>query len=194
MLPGPGVIEAEPIHQTNPHHIVVIVLDCVGIEAMPDYDVGGSAKADTDVVTDRLWEYGVRFDRVWTQPTCSPTRASMLTGRFPFRHGIGRQINVGGVPFVSNSSAEEQEETIASILRGPAGYRTGAVGKWHLSRFSTLTQGDLSAPHKLGFDYFAGQLFQVGGLYYHNSGEPGWTTQISEEMIVQPPVNSSVGD
>ena len=165
---------------------------------MPDYDVGLGANAITPTITDQIWgDHGVRFDRAWAQPTCSLTRASCLTGRFPFRHGIGKQISLGGVPFVSNFSPEEQEETVAQILRSLPGanqYITGAIGKWHLSRFASLTNSDPSGPQNLGFDYFAGQLFPVTENYCHLPNDPGWMTDIYSNGAVQPPVQSVQGE
>ena len=71
---------------------------------------------------------GVLFERFYaSSPVCSPTRASVLTGRHPFRMGI-RGANVGHLP--------QQEHTLAELL-GAAGYATGHFGKWHLGTLTT---------------------------------------------------------
>src|SRR3954465_12859097 len=71
---------------------------------------------------DAFSQEGVRFDRFYAAaPVCSPTRASVMTGRTPNRSAV----------FQWGWPLRPQETTIAEVLRG-AGYRTGHFGKWHL--------------------------------------------------------------
>ncbi|GAB2503978.1 sulfatase-like hydrolase/transferase [Microbulbifer agarilyticus] len=83
---------------------------------------------------------GINFTRMYTEPSCTPTRAAMLTGRHPVRHGMG----VVGMPH-EFSGMREEEVTIAEVL-SKAGYATGFFGKAHL--------GDVeeSYLHNQGFD------------------------------------------
>ncbi|WP_373511988.1 arylsulfatase [Persicitalea sp.] len=67
---------------------------------------------------------GAEMTHFFTYPSCSPTRAGLLTGRYPFRTGV---VGVTQVEHLMNTS----ERTIAEIL-GSNGYRTGIFGKWHL--------------------------------------------------------------
>lgn len=88
---------------------------------------------------DALSREGIRFDRFHSaSPVCSPTRASVLTGRTPNRSGT----LTWGYPL------RPQEETIAAILRR-AGYRTGHFGKWHLG---SVQEGSPVNPGEHGFD------------------------------------------
>ncbi|MFC1607918.1 arylsulfatase [Candidatus Latescibacterota bacterium] len=73
---------------------------------------------------DRFHDESVRFSRFFVSPTCSPTRAGLLTGRHEFRCGISHTI-------LGRSLIRDDEVTIADILSN-AGYRTGLFGKWHL--------------------------------------------------------------
>jgi len=73
---------------------------------------------------DRFHGESVRFRRFFVSPTCSPTRAALLTGRHEFRCGISHTI-------LGRSLIREDEVTIADVLSN-AGYRTGMFGKWHL--------------------------------------------------------------
>ena len=78
---------------------------------------------------DALASEGVILDRFYSaSAVCSPTRASVITGRNPFRVGI---------PFANNGHIKEEEITLPEILRDKAGYTTAHFGKWHLG---TLTK------------------------------------------------------
>ncbi|MDE3167688.1 MAG: sulfatase-like hydrolase/transferase, partial [Acidobacteriota bacterium] len=88
---------------------------------------------------DRLAKEGARFTNAYAAcPVCSPTRASILTGRYPVRTGVtdwipGRQSDPRG-PIVTPHTANQlklSEVTIAEQLK-PLGYRSGSIGKWHL--------------------------------------------------------------
>jgi arylsulfatase A-like enzyme len=95
---------------------------------------------------DAMAANGLRFDRFYAAaPVCSPTRASVLTGRHPFRYGCW---NAG-------SAIDPKEVTIAQTLHS-AGYITGHFGKWHLSGGNgtekLITANDPTCPGKMGFD------------------------------------------
>ena len=91
---------------------------------------------------DKLGQAGVRFGRFYVNSFCSPTRAALLTGRYPLRCGVW------GV--THNKEAMRPEEvTLAEALR-TAGYRTGCFGKWHNGEQFPYT------PPGQGFDEFLG--------------------------------------
>ena len=127
-------------------------------------------------VLDAMAANGIRFDRYYAAaPVCSPTRASCLTGRHPYRYGI-RWANDGYL--------RRDEVTIAEALR-QAGYRTGHFGKWHLGSLSrTMRDGykggpdhasEYSPPWENGFDVCFSQ--ELGGPTYNPTvwaqGKPG---------------------
>ena len=87
----------------------------------------------------RLASLGINFTRMYTEPSCTPTRCAFLTGRHPVRHGMG----VVGMPH-EMAGLRGDEETIAEVL-SKAGYATAHFGKGHL--------GDIeqSYPHNQGF-------------------------------------------
>lgn len=73
---------------------------------------------------DRIATEGARFDRFFVEPVCAPTRAAILSGRYPTRvgvHGVTRNREV----------MRDSEITLAELLRDHAGYATGCFGKWH---------------------------------------------------------------
>jgi arylsulfatase A-like enzyme len=88
----------------------------------------------------RLAREGINFTRMYTEPSCTPTRVAFLTGRHPVRHGMG----VVGMPH-EMAGLRGDEVTIAEVL-SKAGYATAHFGKGHL--------GDIeeSYPHNQGFD------------------------------------------
>ncbi len=88
----------------------------------------------------RLADEGINFTRMYTEPSCTPTRAAFLTGRHPVRHGMG----LVGMPH-EMAGLRGDEVTIAEVL-SEAGYATAHFGKGHL--------GDIeeSYPHNQGFD------------------------------------------
>jgi arylsulfatase len=96
----------------------------------------------------KLAEEGLSMMRMYTEPSCTPTRAAMLTGRHPVRTGL-KEVKVALV----GEGLPAEEVTIAEVL-SKAGYNTVHIGKWH--------QGDIeeSYPHNQGFDFAAFPLHQ----------------------------------
>lgn len=92
--------------------------------------------------TDRLGEQGVRFERFYVNSFCAPTRAALLTGRWPLRTGCH------GVTH-NREAMRPDEVTIAEALRA-VGYRTSCIGKWHNGEQFPYT------PPGQGFDEFLG--------------------------------------
>ncbi len=92
---------------------------------------------------DKLARDGTILDAFYVQPLCSPTRAALLTGRYPMRHGL----QVGVVRPWAQYGLPLEEQTLAQGLK-QAGYTTAIVGKWHLG---TVEPGYL--PTRRGFDH-----------------------------------------
>ena len=74
-------------------NILLMIGDDMGVETLASYDVGENPPATAAL--DELANQGVRFTNFWSQPICSPTRATLLTGRYGFRTGVGRPIAHG---------------------------------------------------------------------------------------------------
>lgn len=130
-------------------HIVLIVADDLGYA-----DVGfmGAKEIKTPHL-DKLAAGGAILDSFYVQPVCSPTRATLMTGRYPTRTGvytIVRPHSKWGLPL--------EERTLAVALR-EAGYQTAISGKWHLGEYIPDYQ-----PTRRGFDQQYGHFF--GALDY----------------------------
>jgi len=121
-----------------PPNILLIMTDDQGYG---DLCFNGNKKIDTPVL-DNLASQSVRFERFMACPYCTPTRASLLTGRYPLRTGalsVTRGLE----------TVRPEEVTIAEILR-QNGYATGCFGKWHIGEHYP------SHPNGQGFDVFFG--------------------------------------
>jgi arylsulfatase A-like enzyme len=91
----------------------------------------------------RLAAAGARLEQFYVQPLCSPTRAALMTGRYPMRHGL----QVGVVRPWAQYGLPLEERTLAQALR-EAGYTTAICGKWHLGHFQPAY-----LPTRRGFDH-----------------------------------------
>jgi len=96
----------------------------------------------------KLADEGVSLMRMYTEPSCTPTRVAFMTGRHPIRSGMG-EVKVALV----GEGLSRDEVTIAEIL-SDAGYNTAHIGKWHM--------GDIAEafPHNQGFDFAAFPVHQ----------------------------------
>jgi arylsulfatase A-like enzyme len=151
-----GTLSAAPRAQFN---FVFILADDLGVMDLGSY--GNKYFATPNI--DRLASQGARFSSAYAAcPVCSPTRASIMTGRYPARTGVtdwipGRPSDERG-PITTPRTATAlplSEITIPERLK-PAGYRSASVGKWHLG-------GEGFYPTDQGFDV------NIGG---NHSGSP----------------------
>ncbi len=131
-------------------NIVIILADDLGYGSLNSYGADESHIRTPNI--DRLAEQGRRFtDANTPSSVCSPTRYGLLTGRYDWRtnqkHGV---INTTNPLHIDTSRS-----TIASLLKA-AGYRTAAIGKWHLGYGTTkadFTKPLTPGPLDIGFDY-----------------------------------------
>ena len=122
-----------------------IILFCDDLGYGDPVCFGGSRFRTPNI--DRLAGEGARLTEFYAAPTCTPARASLLTGRYPLRSGLTRVL----IPR-EHFGLPESEVTMATALK-QRGYRTACIGKWHL--------GDLPPyrPNRHGFDEFYGLLY-----------------------------------
>ncbi len=107
-------------------NVVLIVADDLGWG-----DVGYHGSEIETPNIDRLAERGTQLDQFYVQPVCSPTRAALMTGRYPMRYGL----QCGVVRPWAEYGLPLDEQTLPDVLRG-AGYVTAICGKWHLGHLS----------------------------------------------------------
>lgn len=125
-------------------------------------------------VLDAMAGAGLRLDRFYAaSPVCSPTRASVMTGRHANRSGA----------FAPNYSTRPEEITVAQILKD-AGYRTGHFGKWHLG---AVKKASPTNPGRMGFDEYLSHdnFFEMNPELSRNGGPPERFEGESSEIVVR---------
>ncbi len=151
MCSATGVsLAASPKHP----NIIVMLADDLGWA-----DVGYHGSDISTPSIDRIAEEGMRLERFYVNPICTPTRAALLTGRDVLRLGVGY------FPILawSNKAVSPTEHFMPETFKA-AGYQTGMVGKWHLGH--TLEQ---QTPNARGFDEFFGHLHTQVFYYSHKT-------------------------
>jgi len=160
-LGGAAMLQA----QARRPNFLVIVTDDHGIGDVGCY---GQPEVRTPNL-DRLAASGVRFTQWYSNaPVCSASRAAILTGKYPDRTGVKGALP--SQPSWDVPGLRQGETTLASVLRG-RGYRTAAIGKWHLGSATH------SRPLVQGFDeffgWYSGWLDAYSHRYYQLGGPPG---------------------
>jgi len=154
---------------TEETNILLIIADDLGLDALNGYSEG-SIKPNTPNL-DALAATGLVFNNFWTNSVCSPTRSTILTGKYGFSTGVRSQ----GDEILVN------ETSLQSYINQSNEYATAIVGKWHLSgnRFSLN-------PEDMGIDYYAGLYSGAVGDYYNwNLTEDGVATAQTEYVTTK---------
>ncbi len=153
--------------QAQKPNIILIVSDDFGYGDSGPYG-GGENRGMPTPSLDRLAAEGMQFMSFYAQPSCTPGRAAMQTGRIPNRSGmttVAFQGQGGGLPAA--------EWTLASVLK-TGGYKTFFTGKWHLG------EADYALPNAQGYDEM-----KYAGLYHLNAytyGDPTWFPDMDPEL------------
>ncbi len=161
------VLAAMPAGAVDKPNIVLILSDDFGYGDAGAYG-GGPGRGMPTPSLDRLSAEGMTFFSFYAQPSCTPGRAAVQTGRIPNRSGmtaVAFQGQGGGLPAA--------EWTLASVLK-QAGYQTFFTGKWHLG------EADYALPNAHGYDEM-----KYAGLYHLNAytyGDPTWFPGMSSEL------------
>ncbi len=147
-----------PILHAQQNTILIIADDL-----SPDYLGFYSTTTDTASTPNlrALAARGIKFSKAWSSPVCSPARAGILTGRYPFRTGVGGVITGPTSPQMDTAAM-----SIAKLLKfyAPLTYNTACVGKWHLNNNSLQKR---LHPNRLGFDLYSGNFNGAIPNYYN---------------------------
>jgi arylsulfatase B len=154
ITPAPERLTLPRIAQEPPPNFLVVIADDLGAEKVGAYDPPTRTPATPRI--DALAAEGRLFRNAYSQPTCSPTRATLLTGRDARHTGMGYVIRAAG----RAGGLSPGEALIPRVLdAGTDGaYTSVAVGKWHVGNDN---EGGPKHPNRVGFDHFAGVLGNI---------------------------------
>jgi arylsulfatase A-like enzyme len=140
-----AVLAGSASAQSRPPNIIVILCDDLGYGDLGSY---GSNISTPNL--DRMAREGVRFTHSYSaSPVCSPSRAALMTGRYPNRYGIPRVLDPS-----ENNGIPDSETTMPQMLKS-AGYATMCIGKWHLGALPQFL------PTNRGFDAYYGVPYSI---------------------------------
>jgi len=144
----------------RPPNILIILSDDIGFSDIGCY--GGEIATPN---LDALAANGLRFTQFYNTARCCPTRASLLTGLHPHQAGIGHMMNDRGHDGY-RGNLNRQCVTLAEALK-PAGYRSYAVGKWHVTPGTTAQAlaDTRNWPLQRGFERFYGTIHGAGSYF-----------------------------
>ncbi|WP_233783289.1 sulfatase-like hydrolase/transferase [Flavivirga eckloniae] len=145
-------------------NILLVIADDMGLDATPGYNIG-SIKPNMPTL-ESLTNSGIKFTNLWANPTCSPTRATILTGKYGFRTGV---LTASDILSTSEMALQTYIDTNSSTT-----YNHAVIGKWHLSNNATH-------PNTMGINHFAGLLNGSVQSYWNwNLTINGTTTSSTE--------------
>ncbi|NRA04067.1 MAG: arylsulfatase, partial [Myxococcales bacterium] len=161
LVPATGFAAERP-------NVVILLADDLGWA-----DVGYRGSDIETPNIDALAAEGVRLERLYVSPICTPTRAALMTGRDPMRLGVAY------FPLLtwSNKAVSPKERFLPEDFQA-AGYQTGMVGKWHLGH--TL---EIQAPNARGFDDFFGHLHTEVKYWEHSAPAGGHDFQRNGKSV-----------
>ena len=158
-------------------NIVYIVADDLGWK-----DVGFHGSDIKTPNIDKLAGAGARLEQFYAQPMCTPTRAALMTGRYPFRYGLQTAV----IPSGHKYGLATDEWLLPQALK-EAGYETAIIGKWHLGHADRKFW-----PNQRGFDYQYGPL--IGEIDYFTHRQHGVLDWYRNNQPVEEPGYSTDAD
>lgn len=142
--------DVPPVADSDPN-ILLIIADDLGKDALSGFSEGSIKPATPNI--DAIRNGGLSFENLWVYPTCTPTRASIITGKYGYRTGAkwaGDELDQSEVSLQQYIGDETNNR-----------YATALVGKWHLSGSNVTAD-----PETFGIDYYAGLVRGVLDDYY----------------------------
>ena len=179
--------EIREVNGGKPPNILYILIDDIGFGEIGEPYLNYVRGYETPSIN-AFADEGLRFMRMYTEPSCTPTRVAFMTGRQPYRLGMAHtSVAMDGFGMA------DKEVTLAEVLKAE-GYNTTHIGKWHI--------GDIaeSFPHNQGFDFAAFPVHQQAqlGLFSRQTHESNQTiganyTQFSDKWVLDRTFRPSPG-
>ena len=142
--PGLPALESSSVGNGSPPHIVLMFTDDQGWN---DIGYQSSDLFDCTPHLDELAGTGVKLTSYYTQPTCTPARGSLMTGKYPIHLGLQHSTIDSTAPW----ALPKREIILPAMMKQVSNYSTHILGKWHLGHFK-----EEYLPHRRGFDSFFG--------------------------------------
>lgn len=158
-------------------NILLIIADDLGKDAIKGY-AEGSIKPNTPNIDD-IRTKGLTFNNFWSYPVCSPTRASLLTGKYGYR------TNVKGASDILSPSETSLQKYIND--NSSHKYATAIVGKWHLAGTNNTFN-----PETMGIDYYSGLIRGAVTDYYNWQLTEDGSTKTQNSYITEALTMSSI--
>ena len=133
------------------NNVLLIIADDMGLDSTVGYNIGNQKPNMPNL--EKLINSGLKFNNVWANPVCSPTRSTIITGKYGYRTSVLTVDN-----YLSTS-----ETSLFKYLKENSDYNSALIGKWHLSG----KPPDHNHPSNMGIDYYAGII--GGGIQNYNS-------------------------
>ncbi len=162
----------QPASAAERPNIILMMADDMGYSDLGCY--GGEMETPN---LNELAMNGLRFTQFYNTGRCCPTRACLLTGLYPHQSGIGWMMTDRGYDGY-RGDLNNRCVTIAQVLK-PAGYRTYAVGKWHVTKHIQPDGPKFNWPLQRGFDRYYGTITGAGSFF-----DPGTLTR--DNTMVSP--------
>ena len=155
---------------TESPNILFIIADDLGKDAINGFSES-SIKPNTPNI-DAIRTNGISFTNFWTNPTCTPTRASIITGKYGYRtgvKGVGDELAISETTLQKYMSTQTDNE-----------YASALVGKWHLSGNNAAIN-----PETFGIDYYAGLIRGAADDYYKWQLSENGSTSLNTTYITE---------
>ena len=132
------------------NNVLLIIADDMGLDSTVGYNIGNQKPNMPNL--EKLINSGLKFNNVWANPVCSPTRSTIITGKYGYRTSV----------LTVDNSLSTSETSLFKYLKENSDYNSALIGKWHLSG----KPPDHNHPNNMGIDYYAGII--GGGIqnYY----------------------------
>jgi arylsulfatase len=154
-------------------NIIYILVDDIGHGEL-GVQGGGAARGAPTPNLDRMAHEGLMLNGFYSEPSCTPTRVALMTGRHPARTGLTDVIFPG-----NPAGLHPEEVTIAEVLSA-AGYATAMFGKWHLG------EGEETWPHNQGFDETLFGVYNTAPWAWNTPGDKlFWNNENTPEFFMR---------
>ena len=158
------------------NNVLLIIADDMGLDSTVGYNIGNQKPNMPNL--EKLINSGVKFNNVWANPVCSPTRSTIITGKYGYRTSV----------LTVDNALSTSETSLFKYLKENSDYNSALIDKWHLSSKPT----DHNHPSNMGIDYYAGII--GGGIqnYYSWSFSKNGNSSQSTEYSTTKLTNEAI--